>query len=139
MSIMWKAFLFHGVLMPLKGFSLNRNSDVFFSLLLPSKISWDFLINIKSIQPIIHHFIYAETGIGLMYWLMIYATIKDPWGKRPQLFKLCHHVWGFIFVDNLITATFNKSDGKRQNALGCLGRYTCNVLRLWNSRDRETV
>ena len=33
----------------------------------------------------------------------------------------------------------NKSDGKRRNTLGCLDQHTCNVLRLWNSRDRETV
>ena len=33
----------------------------------------------------------------------------------------------------------NKSDGKRQNILGCLDQYVYNVLRLSNSRDRETV
>ena len=27
----------------------------------------------------------------------------------------------------------------RWNTLGCLDQYTCNMLRLWNSRDRETV
>ena len=32
-----------------------------------------------------------------------------------------------------------KSDSKRRNTLGCLDQYTCNVLRLWNSRDRGTV
>ena len=38
-----------------------------------------------------------------------------------------------------IKITVNKSDGKRRNTLGCLDQYTCNMLRLWNSRDRETV
>ena len=38
-----------------------------------------------------------------------------------------------------IKITVNKSDGKRRNTLGCLNQYTCNMLRLWNSRDRETV
>ena len=33
----------------------------------------------------------------------------------------------------------NKNDVKRQNTLGCLDQYTCKVLRLWNSRDCETV
>ena len=33
----------------------------------------------------------------------------------------------------------DKSDGKRRNTLGYLDQYACNVLRLWNSRDRETV
>ena len=33
----------------------------------------------------------------------------------------------------------NKSDGKRRNTLGYLDQYACNVLTLWNSRDRETV
>ena len=33
----------------------------------------------------------------------------------------------------------NKSDGKRRNTLGCLDQYMCNVLRLWNSWDLETV
>ena len=34
---------------------------------------------------------------------------------------------------------FNKSDGKRRNTLGCLDQYACNVFRLWNNRDRETI
>ena len=33
----------------------------------------------------------------------------------------------------------NKSDGKRRNTLGCIDQYSRNMLRLWNSRDRETV
>ena len=33
----------------------------------------------------------------------------------------------------------NKSDGKRRNTLCSPDLYTRNVLRLWNSRDRETV
>ena len=39
----------------------------------------------------------------------------------------------------LTRETLNKSDGKRQNNHGCLDQYRCNMLRLWNSRDRETV
>ena len=34
--------------------------------------------------------------------------------------------------------TFNKSDVKCWNTLGCLDQYICKVLRLWNSRDHET-
>ena len=33
----------------------------------------------------------------------------------------------------------NENDGKHRNTLGCLDEYACNVLRLWNSRDCETV
>ena len=33
----------------------------------------------------------------------------------------------------------NKSDDKRQNTLGCLDQYACNVLRLRNSRGRDAV
>ena len=33
----------------------------------------------------------------------------------------------------------NKSDVKCRNTPGCLDQYTCKVLRVWNSRDRETV
>ena len=40
-----------------------------------------------------------------------------------------------LFLDR----TLDKSDGKRRNTLGCLDQYTYNVLRLWNSWDRETV
>ena len=32
-----------------------------------------------------------------------------------------------------------KSDDKRRNSLRCLDQYMCNVLRLWNSQDRERV
>ena len=40
-----------------------------------------------------------------------------------------------LYRDRLFmgTSKINKSDGKRQNTLGCLDQYVCNVLRLWNS------
>ena len=33
----------------------------------------------------------------------------------------------------------NKSNDKRRNTLSCLDQFMCNVLRLWYSRDCETV
>ena len=39
----------------------------------------------------------------------------------------------------MFIAVINKSDGKCRNTLRCLDQYTCNMLRLWNSRDCETV
>ena len=39
----------------------------------------------------------------------------------------------------MIKLPLNKSDSKRWNTLGFLDQYTCNVLRLWNSQDHETV
>ena len=39
----------------------------------------------------------------------------------------------------LVQSNTNKNDVKCQNTLGCLDQYTCKVLRLWNSRERETV
>ena len=41
--------------------------------------------------------------------------------------------------DILRLKSYNKSDCKHRNTLGCLDQNTCNLLRLWNSRDRETV
>ena len=39
-----------------------------------------------------------------------------------------------------VHATYdNKSVGKRRNTLGCKDQFTCQVLRLWNCQDRETV
>ena len=38
-----------------------------------------------------------------------------------------------------ILLEMNKSDIKCWNTLGCLDQYTCRWLRLWKSRDRETV
>ena len=45
------------------------------------------------------------------------------------------------YCENLLFERYipYKSDGKRRNTLSCLDQYTCNMLRLWNSRNRETV
>ena len=40
---------------------------------------------------------------------------------------------------SLVEKEFNKNDGKRRNTLGYLDQYPSNMLRLWNSQDRETV
>ena len=63
--------------------------------------------------------------------------VKLPW-------KIIPAKYGYIVTPGL-TITINtlgsknKSDGKRRNTLGCLDQYACNVLRLWNSGDCETV
>ena len=43
------------------------------------------------------------------------------------------------YVATLIKVILNKSDVKYRNTLVCLDQYMCKVLRLWNSRDCETV
>ena len=48
-----------------------------------------------------------------------------------------YYIESHIFKENM--ENLNKSDGKRRNTLGYLDQYACNVLTLWNSRDRETV
>ena len=52
---------------------------------------------------------------------------------RSQIGTMC------VTVSMANQQKIDKSGGKRRNTLGCLDQYTCNVLRLWNSRDRETV
>ena len=47
--------------------------------------------------------------------------------------------WYHQYYVLLCSSKINKSDGNSLNTLGCLDQYACIVLRLWNSRDRETV
>ena len=56
-----------------------------------------------------------------------------------KLTEVLYQFEGFILIYEAMDAKKNKSDSKRRNTLSCLDQYTCKVLRLWNSRDRETV
>ena len=60
---------------------------------------------------------------------------KLPSGRTAV--KNMHEFVSTVIVTDL--HMFNKSNGKRRNTLGCLDQYMCNMLRLWNSRDHETV
>ena len=64
---------------------------------------------------------------------IIYVYIY--WYNPPH-----HHEWDDdTDIILLLASNWHKSDGKCRNTLGCLDQYACNVLRLWNSRDCETV
>ena len=81
---------------------------------------------------------------------MLYISLKiadnmsDRWNKSEVYGKMsCQWKYtytGFRYVNSFSYAHMNyKSGGKRRNTLGCLDQYTCNMLRLWNSGDSETV
>ena len=55
----------------------------------------------------------------------------------------CAHIWQVLLQhyhnQAAVTQIDDKSDIKCKNTLGCLDQYVCSGLRLWNSRDHETV
>ena len=66
-----------------------------------------------------------ENGL-ILIWLITYLSLWDT--------VIHQNCFSYSFKPNIY-----KSDSKCCNTLICLDQYTCNVLRLWNSRDRETV
>ena len=87
--------------------------------------------------------IMVQGHLQSLYWFPSYILAKC-------LHRSCHfrcHWWhqnlplwqSPLLVSMKRITESNKSDCKRRNTLGCLDQYTCNMLRLWNSRDHETV
>ena len=77
---------------------------------------------------------------GLVVCLVVTMEYINGCWKKRQVRIIGHYTYIVNSIQTkLMTGSNNKSDGKRWNTRECLDQYACNVLRLWNSRDRETV
>ena len=104
------------------------------NLLVPNaRKSQDFVFNLGKITSF--HIVIQNWNTAKQWFHMVMKSIAaQSWSWLNIVKDGNSSLWCQI-----PGAIRNKSNGKRRNTLGCLDQYACNVLRLWNSRDRETV